>query len=156
MIFGKKYKITAQKKEELEKELIRLETVGRRDIADKLDWLRDQVNDTEEEYDPFLDALDDKNYLEKRISEIKAILINSEVVEHSNSKEVEVGSTVTVGFEGFEEKYMIVSSIEADPMKKKISDESPVGKSLIGAKVGDDVEVRIGSVNKKFRIININ
>ncbi len=156
MIFGKKYKITAQKKEELEKELVRLETVGRRDIADKLDWLRDQVNDTEEEYDPFLDALDDKNYLEKRISEIKTILINSQVVEHSNSKEVEVGSTVTVGFEGFEEKYMIVSSIEADPMKKKISDESPVGKSLIGAKVGDDVEVRIGSVNKKFRIININ
>lgn len=156
MIFGKKYKITAQKKDELDKELIRLETVGRRDIADKLDWLREQVNDTEEEYDPFLDALDDKNYLEKRISEIKSILANAQIVEHPSTKEVEVGSVVTVGFEGFEEKYTIVSSIEADPIKKKISDESPVGKSLLGAKVGDIVEVRIGSVNKKFRIININ
>lgn len=156
MIFGKKYKITAQKKEELEKELKRLETVGRKDIADKLDWLREQVTDSEEEYDPFLDALDDKNYLEKRISEIKTLLANSQVVEHTNSKEVEVGSRVTVGFEGFEEEYTIVSSIEADPTKKKISDESPVGKSLLGASVGDEVEVRIGSVNKKFRIINIS
>lgn len=155
MLFGKKYTVTAQKKKELEAELKRLETVGRSDIADKLDWLRGQLAD--EEDDPFAQLLDDKNFLEKRISEIKDILSNCGVVDQNKShKVVEIGSRVVVGFEGFEESYQIVSSIEADPVKKKISDESPVGKALLGASIGDSVEVRIGSMNKKFRIIKIS
>jgi transcription elongation factor GreA len=155
MIFGKKYKITAQKKTELEKELKSLETVGRKNIADKLDWLRGELND--EEDDPFADLLDDKNYLEKRISELKAILSSCEIVKEGvKSKLVQVGSTVVVGFEGFEEEYHIVSSIEVDPLKKKISDESPVGKALLGKAVGDIFSVNIGPVSKKMRIININ
>ncbi|MCC7289819.1 GreA/GreB family elongation factor [bacterium] len=155
MIFGKKYKITTQKKNELEKELKQLETVGRKNIADKLDWLRGQMVDDED--DPISDALDDKNFLEKRIAELKDILANCSVVEdNKNFKIVEVGCKVKVGFEGFEEEYTIVSSLEADPVKKRISDESPVGKALLGANVGDEVEVNIGAVNKKFRVLKIN
>lgn len=155
MIFGKKYKITARKKEELEKELKELETKGRTEIADKLDWLRGQVFNGDD--DPFADVLDEKNFLEKRIAEIKDVLNNCSVVgDDVNTDTVEIGNKVVVGFEGFEEVYTIVSSLEADPLKKKISDESPVGKALMGAKVGDTVEVRIGPVNKKFRILKIN
>lgn len=155
MIFGKKYTITASKKKLLEKELKQLETVGRSSIADKLDWLRGQLAD--EEDDPFAEVLDDKNYLEKRISELKDILAHCNVVpDNAKHKKVEIGSKVVVGFEGFEDSYQIVSSLEADPSKKKISDESPVGRALLGATEGESVDVKIGFVNKKFRIIKIS
>jgi transcription elongation factor GreA len=154
-MFGKKYQITAKTKKNLEKELKELETKGRQDIAEKLDWLRQQP--TNEEDNPFTDLLEDKSYLEKRISEIKEILSNCSVIKGNvKHKVVEIGSTVKVGFEGFEDEYLIVSSIEADPLKKRISDESPVGKSLMGAKVGDTVDVKIGAINKKFRILKVN
>lgn len=154
MIFGKKYKITSQKKAELEKELHKLETSGRDEIADRLDFIRQQPAD-EDDY-PFVDVLDDKEYLEKRILEIKDILSNSEIIEdESKHEKVEVGSKVKVGFEGFEDEYLIVSSVEADPLSKKISDESPVGQALVGAKVGDTVDVQIGHVQKKFRVLKI-
>ncbi len=154
-MFGKKYKVTAKTKKELEKELKLLETKGRQDIASKLDFLRQQpVN---EEDNPFSELLDDKNYLEKRISEIKEILHNSVVVDSkAKHKKVEVGSKVKVGFETFEDEYTIVSSIEADPLNKKISDESPVGKALLNARVGDSVDVKIGSVAKTYRILKIS
>ncbi|HRI05892.1 MAG TPA: GreA/GreB family elongation factor [Candidatus Dojkabacteria bacterium] len=154
MIFGKKYKITSQKKAELEKELHKLETSGRDEIADRLDFIRQQPAD-EDDY-PFVDVLDDKEYLEKRILEIKDILSNSQIIEdESKHDKVEVGSKVKVGFEGFEDEYLIVSSVEADPLSKKISDESPVGQALVGAKVGDTVDVQIGHVQKKFRVLKI-
>jgi transcription elongation factor GreA len=154
-MFGKKYQITAKTKKNLEKELKELETKGRQDIAEKLDWLRQQP--TNEEDNPFTDLLEDKNYLEKRISEIKEILSNCSIVnERTKHKVVEIGSKVTVGFEGLEEEYLIVSSIEANPLKKMISDESPVGKGLLGAQVGDTVEIRVGPVNKEFRVLKIS
>jgi len=154
MIFGKKYKISAKKKRELEKELKHLETQGRKDIAERLDKMR-QPTVGEEDY-PFADLLDDKNYLEKRIAELKDILRNCQIIkDKDNHNKVEIGSKVKVGFEGFEEEYLIVSSVEAEPLNKKISDESPVGKALLGAQIGDDIEVKIGPVNKRFRILDI-
>ncbi|MBI2357120.1 GreA/GreB family elongation factor [Candidatus Dojkabacteria bacterium] len=154
MIFGKKYKISSEKKLALEKELAELETKGRDEIADRLDFIRRQPTD-EDDY-PFVDVLDEKEYLEKRIIEIKEILGSSQVIDGDGKyTKVEVGSKVTVGFENFQEEYLIVSSIEADPLSKKISDESPVGKALLGAKLGDTVEVQIGHVQKKFRVLKI-
>ncbi len=154
MIFGKKYKISSEKKRELEKELLDLETHGRSEIADRLDFIRTQPTD-EDDY-PFVDVLDDKEYLEKRIFEIKTILSNSTVIDDlTKHTVVEIGSKVLVGFEGFEEEYMIVSSVEADPLSKKISDESPVGKALIGAKIGDTLDVQLGPVQKRFRVLKI-
>ena len=155
MMFGKKYKITAKTQKKLEKELKELETKGRQDIAEKLDLLRQQP--TNEEDNPFSDLLEDKNYLEKRISEIKEILNNCSIInEKAKHKIVEIGSKVKVGFGSFEEEYMIVSSIEADPLNKKISDESPVGKALLNAREGDSIDVKIGPVNKTYRILKIN
>lgn len=154
-MFGKKYKITAKTKRELEKELKLLETTGRQDIASKLDLLRQQpIN---EEDNPFSELLDDKSYLEKRIAEIKEILHNCEIVDSkAKHKMVEVGSKVKVGFESFEDEYTIVSSIEADPLNKKISDESPVGKALLNARVGNTITVKIGPVSKQYRILKIS
>ncbi len=155
MIFGKRYKISLKKKEELEKELVTLETKGREDIASRLEMIRQQPID-EDDY-PFADVFEDKEYLEQRIIEIKEILNNSSVLEEdAKHTVVEIGSKVTVGFDNFKEEYTIVTTLEADPLNKKISDESPIGKSLMGAKIGDTVTVQLGPVTKKFRIIKIN
>ncbi len=151
----KKYQISAETKKKLEGELKNLETQGRQNIADKLDQLRQIA--TNEKDEPFSELLEDKAYLEMRILEVKEILKNSKVLaKNAKHKVAEVGSTVKVGFEGFEEIYKIVSSIEADPINKKISDESPVGKALLGHKLGDNAEVKIGNVVKKFRILKIS
>jgi transcription elongation factor GreA len=152
---GNKIQLTAPKKKELEKELKELESKGRSDIAEKLEWLRRQP--TTEDENPFADILEDKNYLEKRISEIQEILSHSVVVKGKKKHTiVEVGSKVKVGFDGSEELYHIVSSVEADPLIKKISDESPVGKALMGKKVGDSADVSVGPVKKRFRILKIS
>lgn len=150
-----KYMLTKSKLEDLQKELASLETKGRQEIADYLDWLRSQPNDLEDV--TFSDVLDDKNFLEKRISELKEIINNVEILEGDSREDiVQLGTTVKVGFEGYEEEYTIVSALEADPFNNKISDKSPVGEALIGSKVGDTITVETGPVKKKFRILNIN
>lgn len=155
MIFGKRYKISLKKKEELEKELQNLETTGRQDIATRLEIIRKSTID-EDDY-PFADVFEDKEYLEQRIIEIKDILNNSSVLEEdAQHTVVEIGSKVVVGFDNFQEEYTIVSTLEADPLNKKISDISPIGKALMGAKIGDTVTVHLGPVTKIFRIIKIN
>jgi len=153
-MLGKRYQITAGKKKELEKELAELETKGRDEIADKLDLLRSQPES--EEDNSFSEVLGDKSFLEKRIIELKEILKSSRIVKKGvKRKEVQVGATVKVGIEGSEVEYMIVATIEADPLASKVSEESPVGKALLGAKVGDTVVAEIGAVKKKFRILKI-
>lgn len=151
----KEYQLTSEKLEELKKELENLQTKGRKDISDKLNWMRLQPPD--EEDSGFSEILDDKSYLEKRIAELKRIISNAEVVEKEpESNVVIVGSSVKVAFEGFEEIYHIVDSLEADPINKKISEISPVGEALLGAAVGDTVVVDTGIIKKKFRILAVN
>lgn len=147
------YLLTQDKVDELEVELHELETKGRQDIADNLNWLRDLPNSQED--DDFSEVLDSKRYLEKRIAEVREILSNYKIIEEESKDVVDVGSAVKVGFEGYEEKFKIVSAIEADPLNKKISDESPVGKALIGTRVGDKVLVDMGGIKKTFRVLEI-
>lgn len=150
----KKYLLSSQKVEELKNELVLLETKGREKIADSLDWLRSLPNDQEDT--TFSDIFEDQRYLEKRINEIKTILSDYEIVEnHGEVDIVEVGSQVKVSFGKNEEVYLIVSALEADPLDNKISNESPVGKALIGHKEGDVVKVDIGLVSKEYRILEI-
>lgn len=148
-----KYLLTKDKINELQLELQELETKGRQSIADSLNWLRDLPNSQADE--EFSELLDSKRYLEKRITELKDILANYEVVTKVLKGVVYVGSTVKVGFEGYEEKFLIVSAIEADPLNNKISDESPVGKALLGSRVGDKVLVDMGGIKKTFRVLGI-
>lgn len=152
---NKRYRLTEDKVHELEQELAYLEKEGRKEIADSLNSLRELPNNLEDV--TFSDVLEDKRYLEKRILELKEILSNFELVTESKSANiVEVGSNVKVGFEGYEQNYFIVSALEADPLNNKISDESPVGRALLGSKVGDRVVVDTGIVKKSFRVLDIN
>lgn len=79
---------------------------------------------------------------ERRISELESLLRNAEVVDDANRPKdniVRLGSTVVVDFDGEEESYMIVGAIEAKPSRGRISNESPLGKELLGKSVGQRV-----------------
>lgn len=149
------YKLTPQKVNELKSELKNLTTVERRKIADELDWFRDLSNKVEDS--AYFATLEEKSYLEKRIMELKEILHNYEVLNPvSANGSVDVGSKVKVAFGDYKDEFTIVSALEADPMNKKISDRSPVGKALIGARKGDKIDVNTGTIQQQYKVLAIN
>jgi len=95
-------------------------------------------------------------FVEGRIREIEEILSNAEVIENNNiHDQIQVGSSVTVEVNGKNELFQIVGEFEADPMNKKLSQNSPIGQALINKKVGDLVEVNIPAGKVQYKIIEI-
>lgn len=150
----KKYQLSSSKVRKLEEELEILSIKGRKDISERLESLQHQTID--ELDDPFTEISEDKFFLEKRIKEINEILKNVEITEENEkSSKVILGTNVRVGFEGFEQVYRIVDPLEADPLNSKISIESPVGKALLGSKVGDIINIQINNSVYKYRVLEI-
>jgi len=88
-----------------------------------------------------------------RIDELEHILANVEVIKAKGKKQVGLGSKVTLkNAKGREMMLQVVGTIEADPLAQKISDESPIGKALIGKKEGDDVEIRTPAETIVYKI----
>lgn len=155
---AKTFKVTEDGLKNLQDELENLKTVGRADIAEKIKIARGYGDLSENsEYD---EAKNEQAKIEARIVEIEAMLKNVEVISDIKgaAKTVMVGLTVTVFDEEFGEEctYKIVGSTEANPMEQKISDESPVGKALIGKKVGDECLVEAPSGEIKLKILKIS
>jgi len=101
-------------------------------------------------------AKDGLAFVEGRIQEIEEILNNAEVIENNNiHNQVQVGSSVTVETNGKNELFQIVGEFEADPMNKKLSQNSPIGQALINKKVGDLVEVNIPAGKVQYKIVEI-
>ncbi|MBA1395165.1 transcription elongation factor GreA, partial [Lactobacillus sp. XV13L] len=103
-------------------------------------------------------AKDEQSVLESRISEIKTMLQYAEVVDVSqvDANEVSVGKKVSFQEEGEEpETYQIVGAAESDPLNGKISNDSPIAKSLLGKKVGDQVTIETPGGSFKVKIINV-
>lgn len=93
-----------------------------------------------------------------RIDEIEYILANVELIKTGHSKKVSLGSTVTLKHVSGEKElvFQVVGTIEADPIAQKISDESPIGKALIGKKEGDEVEIKTPAETKTYKIAAIH
>lgn len=93
-----------------------------------------------------------------RIDEIEYILANVELIKIAHGKKVGLGSTVTLKHAkgGRELVFQVVGTIEADPIAQKISDESPIGKALIGKKEGDEVEIQTPAETKTYKIAAIH
>lgn len=89
-----------------------------------------------------------------RIDEIEYILANVELIKAGRSKKVGLGSTVTLKHATGDKElvFQVVGTIEADPIAQKISDESPIGKALIGKKEGDEVEIKTPAETKTYKI----
>ena len=140
-----------------EDELHNLKVVRRKEVAEKIKEAREQGDLSENaEYDA---AKDEQRDIEARIEELEKILKNAEVVDEDevDLEKINVGCKVLVRDMAEKEdcEYKIVGSTEADSLKGKISNESPVGKALIGAKVGDTVKVETAAGVFKYKVLEI-
>lgn len=141
----------------LEEELQDLKVNKRKEVAQKIKEAREQGDLSENaEYDA---AKDEQREIEARIEEIDKILKNAEVVVEDEVEvdAINIGCKVKILDLEFEDEmeYKIVGSTEANSLKGKISNESPVGKALIGAKVGDIVNVETHSGVLQYKILEI-
>ena len=151
---AKKNILTYEGLQKLEEELQNLKVVKRHEIAQKIKEAREQGDLSENaEYDA---AKDEQRDIETRIEELEKILKNAEVVVEDLDK-INIGCVVKLlDIEYSEElEYKIVGSTEADSLKGKISNESPVGKALIGCKVGDNVEVETAAGTFTYKVLEI-
>ena len=155
---AKEFKLTRERLKELEAELNYLKTTREQEVAEQIKEARSFGDLSENsEYD---EAKNEQAKIEARIVEIEAMLKNVEIIEDikGNAKTVMVGVKVKVLDEeyGDELEYRVVGSTEADPSEGKISDESPVGKALIGKKIGDTVIVEAPGGEFKLKVIGIS
>lgn len=102
------------------------------------------------------DAKERQVFVEGRIAELENILKNAVEIEKGSKDQVSVGSTVHVELESGTQEFQIVGSTEADPASGKISNESPIGRALLGRKPGDEVEVEVPAGTMTYRINKIS
>jgi transcription elongation factor GreA len=135
--------LTPEGKENLERELEELKTKGRKDLAERLKQAI-SMGDLSENAD-YHKAKEDQGFLEGRIQELESILYHSEVIEsRSVYHEVSVGAKITIKEADYPaETYHLVGRNEANPSEGKISHHSPIGKALMGHKVGDVVKAEL-------------
>jgi transcription elongation factor GreA len=149
--------LTASGLKKIEHELEELRSVHRKRVADRI---RDSKQFGEfAENSEYEDAKTEQAFVEGRIEELKQVLMHASVIDESDvmTDVVGVGSIVKVrDMENNDEwEFTIVGSIEADPAVDKISNESPVGESLMGRKVGDISEVEIPAGLARYQIVSI-
>ena len=149
--------LTSEGLAKLEEELEELKTVKRKDVADKIKVALSFGDLSENsEYD---EAKNEQAMVEARIVQLEAILKNAKVLgdEEVDRDVVNLGSKVKIRDVEFDEimEYHLVGSTEADPMNGKISDESPVGKAILGHRVGEIVQAEAPSGMVDYEILEI-
>jgi len=154
----KKVALTYDGIRELEEELKVLKVSKRKDIAQKIKEARSQGDLSENaEYDA---AKDEQARIEARIVAIEKMLRNAELIDEEDvdNETITLGSKVTLFDEEFQEEitYHIVGTAESNPDKNRISNESPLGKGLIGHKLGDDVEIDAPAGIIRYKVLMIS
>lgn len=135
------YKLTKKGLEELKNELHNLKTNEREKNLEALKDARSQGDLSENaDYDA---AREEQARIEKRIKELENIIKHAELIKEDQSRKVNIGKRVVLKINGKDpQEYTIVGTLEADPINQKISNESPVGKAVIGHKKGDTVSFK--------------
>jgi len=141
----------------IEEELEELKTIRRKEVAERIKQALAFGDISENsEYD---EAKNEQARVEERIAKLEATLRKARIIDESEitNEVVSIGSTVKVRDLEFDEEveYTIVGSAEADPYELKISNESPVGKALLGKKVGEIVEIHVPDGVTKYQIVDI-
>ena len=154
----KEYKMSAERKEELQKELTYLKTVREKEVADLIKEARGFGDLSENsEYD---EAKNEQGKLYSRIAELEEILLHAKIVSESetDSDKISIGCKVTVTNLSTGKKlpvYKIVGSQEADVMNFAVSEDSPFGKALMGRKAGEEITVEAPRGAIRYRIDSI-
>lgn len=147
------FHLTADGVQALKDELKELTTTKRAEIAERL---KEAKADGDLSENAMWDAArDEQSFIEGRINEIEHILKHAIVIESKKGGSVSLGSTVHVELEGGQQRYVIVGSTEANPDESKISDESPIGKALIGKRPGDEVQIKVPSGVLTYKITKV-
>ena len=148
--------LTREGLEKLQAELTHLRTEKRREIADRIQQSRERggtVSNAEYE-----EAINERSFIEGRILTLGDMISNAVLIdeERADRDAVDIGSKVTVkNQQGRNATYTITGSAESDPAQGKISNVSPIGKSLLGKKVGETAEVEVPSGKIELEIIAI-
>ena len=150
----KQFKLTQGKYDEIKQELYNLRTVKEREIAEQIKEARSHGDLSENsEYD---EAKNEQGKLYSRMAELENILENAVIIdENAMGKGVGMSSKVTMLMNGVEREYTIVGSQEANPRAGRLSDESPIGKALLGKHEGDEVSVETPSGVMQVKILTI-
>ncbi|MFJ7306892.1 transcription elongation factor GreA [Peribacillus frigoritolerans] len=158
MAIEKEYPMTKEGKLKLEQELEQLKTVKRKEVVERIKIARSFGDLSENsEYDS---AKEEQAFVEGRITTIENMIRNAKIIEgnDSDTDTVSLGKSVTFVElpNGDEETYSIVGSVEADPFEGKISNDSPIAKSLIGKRVGDKVSIMTPGGEMSVKIVSID
>ena len=148
---------TKQGYQELVDELKYLKLTRREEIKEQIAVARGFGDLSENaEYD---EARNEQAKVEARIQELEALIENAEIIDESNMdvRAISLGSVVKLFDEDFEEEitYSIVGSNQADPLEQKISDQSPIGRALMGKKAGDKVTVTAPAGELHFKVLEV-
>jgi transcription elongation factor GreA len=152
---SKKYLLTPEGLAKLNEELKQLINEKRKEVIERI---KEAVShgDLSENAD-YAQAREEQSFIEGRIQEIEDIIKNAEIIAAaSGHSSVTIGSTVIVKVKGQEKKYTIVGSNEANPATGKISNESLVGRAILGKKIGDKVKVTTPAGEVEYEVASIN
>lgn len=141
--------------DKLREELNEMVTVRRAEVAARIQEAKEHGDITENaEYE---DAKNEQAFVEGRIQTLSALIKNAVLIdEHASTAFVGIGSTVDVESEDGKETFRIVGSAEANPAEGRISNESPVGRALLGHRKGDKVQVSVPAGSWTYKIVSIS
>ncbi len=149
-----KYYLTPERLEELKAELETLKTTKRMEIAERLKRSK-EYGDLSENAE-YAEAREEQNVVETRIFELEELLKKAVIIKKGGyTDQVQVGCRVTVKKDGQIFQYLIVGSNESKPEEGKISNESPIGRALLGKKVGDNVTITAPAGHVTYQISKI-
>lgn len=155
---SKKIYLTKEGLEELKKEYGELSKTKRPDVLSRVSQAR-SMGDLSENAE-YVAARDELSFIDGRIDELEELLKQAVLIVESTSKSsnhvIKLGSKVTLNVKGKKEIFMVVGEWEADPKDKKISHESPLGKALIGKRIGEKVEVEAPAGKVIYTIVSVN
>lgn len=147
--------VTNEGFKKIKEELSSLKNFKRKELIERIQRAK-ELGDLSENAD-YADAKEEQGFVEGKIQELEELLVKAVVVEnHNNKQTVNIGSKIKLKINGNDVEYTITGFNEADPIQGKISNESPLGKELIGKKVGDEVEIIIPKGKVKYKILEIN
>ncbi|MCD7033008.1 transcription elongation factor GreA [Metabacillus sp. GX 13764] len=153
----KVFPMTEEGKQKLEQELEYLKTVRRKEVVERIKVARSFGDLSENsEYDS---AKEEQAFVEGRVTTLENMIRNAKIIQEDEGSTGQVSLGKTVTFQelpnGDEESYTIVGSAEADPFEGKISNDSPIARSLMGKGVGDEVSVQTPGGEMQVKIVNI-
>ena len=148
--------LTPEGYEKLKREIELLSTERRREVAERIKAAR-EFGDIAENAE-YTEAKNEQSLVEGRIQTLEAMVRNAVLIEEESRERgvVAVGAQVNVSSEEGEEKYSIVGAAEADPLNGRISNESPLGRALLGHKAGDEVEWTSPIGTSRVKILSVS